>query len=123
MTTDHTVILEDVVLDAANTLRANAELRRILDAQDAAAKAVIAERLFAGETGTNADGEPLVKIQPGARVWNEAEARKHLTPELLASITVTVTEERLDKTKAKDTLAPAIYAQCTKANADSVRVL
>lgn len=116
------VLLEDDVLDAAYTLRVNAELRKTLDAEDARAKEILAAHLAAGETGIGPDGTELVKVQAGALVWNEAAARKNLPAELLAQVTVTVTEERLDKTKAKDTLAPAIYAMCCKANADSVRI-
>lgn len=114
------VMLEDEYLDAALVLKANASLRKRLDLEDERAKEIIAKVLAEGEKGISPDGELLVQVKPGARVWNESAARANLPADLLKAITVTVTEERLDKQKAKDTLAPAIYDLCTKANRASV---
>jgi hypothetical protein len=120
---DTRVVLEDEYLDAAQTLRRNAGLRKQLDYEDARAREILAKVLATGETGTDINGDLLVKVQPGARVFNEQAARDHLPPDLLASITITVTEERLDRQKAKDTLAPALYALACKQNADTIKVL
>jgi hypothetical protein len=117
------VLLEDEYLEAAHRLRSNAALRKQLDVEDTRAKEILAKALAEGETGISTDGEPLVQVKPGARVWNEQAARANLPADLVKAITVTVTEERLDKTKAKDTLAPAIYELCTKANKASVVAL
>jgi len=114
------VLLEDEYLQAANRLRVNASIRKDLDAEDARAKEILAKVLAEGEKGISPDGELLVQVKPGARVWNESAARANLPADLLTAITVTVTEERLDKQKAKDTLAPAIYELCCKANKASV---
>ncbi len=118
------VLLEDEYLEAAHRLRSNAALRKQLDVEDTRAKEILAKVLAEGETGIDQlTGEPLVQVKPGARVWNEAAARTNLPADLVKAITVTVTEERLDKQKAKDTLAPAIYELCTKANKASVVAL
>lgn len=117
------VMLEDEYLHAAEVLRTNAAIRKGLDAEDARVKEILAKILAEGETGVSPDGEPLVTVRPGAKVWNEAAARASLPADLLKAITVTVTEERLDKQKAKDTLAPALYDLCTRSNKASVVTL
>lgn len=122
-TNDSTVLLEDEYLQAALTLRGNVALRKQLDVEDIRAKEIIAKVLAEGETGISPNGEPLVQVRAGARVWNEAAARANLPADLLTAITVTVTEERIDKQKAKDTLAPALYDLACRANKASVVVL
>lgn len=117
------VILEDEYLDAARRLSDNAHLRKQLDADDVRCKEILAKILAEGETGISPLGEPLVQVRPGARVWNEAAARANLPANLVAALEVTETTTRLDKTLAKDTLAPALYELCTKANKASVVAL
>jgi hypothetical protein len=119
------VILEDEYLQAALTLRGNVALRKQLDVEDIRAKEIIAKVLAEGETGISPDGEPLVQVRAGAKVWNEQAAKDNLPADLLASFTTTetVTVTRMDKTRAKDILAPALYELCTKANRPSVVAL
>lgn len=124
---DRRVLLEDEFLDAARTLR-DIDARRKAFAkstadEENAARELIAKVLAEGETGVDADGVELVQIRPGARVWNDDAARANLLPEMLEQISVTETVTRLDRTRAKDTLAPALYALCTKQNRASVVVL
>ena len=114
------VVLEDEFLAAAEVIRRNAATRKRIDAEDEQAKEILAKILTEGETGVSPDGEPLVKIRPGNRVWNEAEARKNLPADMLARITRVKTEEVIDKTLAKDILPPALYDLCTKPNKSSV---
>lgn len=121
--TDTNVLLEDEYLVAANALRDIAAERKVLDAEEKRMKEILAKLLAEGETGVSPDGEPLVQVRRGARVWNEAAARENLPANLLAAITVTVTEERLDKDKAKAIFGDALYERCTKANRPSVVAL
>jgi hypothetical protein len=116
------VLLEDEYLHAAEVLRINASIRKGLDAEDARCKEILAKVLAEGEQGMSPDGEILVQIKPGARVWNEDTARTALadTPELLQLITVTETVTRLDKQKAKNLFGDDLYATCCKANRASV---
>lgn len=124
------VLLEDDFLTAARTLR-EIERRRsqfALDtgAEERDAKEIIAKVLAEGETGVDPDtGEELVTIRPGAKVWNEAAAKANLPADLLASITSVTTREitTVDKDRAKQTFAPAIYDLCTKQNKASLVVL
>jgi hypothetical protein len=123
MSTDHNVLLEDDYLQAAKDLAEIAATRKRLDAREKHAREIIEKHLSEGETGVDSDGVALVTIRPGAKVWNEAAARANLPGELLASIEVTETVTRLDRQKAKDTFAPAIYDLATKQNKASVVVL
>lgn len=120
---DHPVLLEDEYLAAARTLAVNALTRARLDADDAAAKELLAKVLAEGETGVNADGLPMVRVQPGALVFDERTAREHLDAASIAAIEVTETTTRLDRQRAKDILAPALYALACKQNKPSIRVL
>jgi hypoxanthine phosphoribosyltransferase len=120
MSDNDTVLLEDDYLDAAETIRRNAETRKRLDNEDEKAKEILAKILTDGETGVSPDGEPLVKMRPGNKMWNESEARKNLPADMLARITRTVTEEKVDKELARDILPPALYDLCTKQNRSSV---
>lgn len=117
---DDQVVLEDEYLLAAHTIRENAKKRRELDAEDEKAKEILQKVLAIGEEGVDPDGHALVKVRPGNRIWNESEARKNLPADMLARITRTVTEEKVDKDLAKDILPPALYDLCTKQNKPSV---
>ena len=57
------------------------------------------------------DGQPVLAVRSGNRTWNDAKAREVLPEQLLDSITVT--EPRLDRARAKELLPPALYLQCT----------
>lgn len=118
------VVLVDEYLDAARTLRRNTELRKAMDVEDAAAKEILAKVLIAGETGTDADGTPMVKVKAGARVFHEDTARLALESNGLASVIsqIEVTVTRLDKDKAKALLPGDIYDACCKVNAASIVV-
>jgi hypothetical protein len=144
---DTLVTLVDEGLTAALRFRANAETRRRIDLEDEQDKELIAKYLAEGETGADEDGTPLVRIQPGARNFDEAKARENLpadlvalceveetttridealaaqilTAEQLAAITVTTVTRRLDRTKAKDTLAPALYELACKQNRATIK--
>ena len=124
-TDDSTVILEDEYLQAALTLRGNTALRKQLDVEDIRAKEIIAKVLAEGETGISPDGEPLVQVRPGAKVWNEDTARTALanTPELLGLITVSETVTRIDKSRAKALFGGDLYESCCRANKASVVTL
>lgn len=126
---DVNVLLEDEYLAAARTLR-DIDTRRKqfnadIAAQEADAREILAKILAEGETGVDEDGTPLVAIRPGAKVWNETAAKANLPADLLASITTveTRTVETIDKQRAKDTFAPAIYDLCTRQNRASLVVL
>ena len=121
--TDNAVLLEDEYLAAANELREITAQEKNLTARKDRCKEILAKVLAEGETGVDEDGQMLVKVKPGARVWNETAARENLPENLLAAITVTVTEERLDKDKAKAIFGDALYERCTKANKPSVVAL
>lgn len=122
------VLLEDDFLDAARTLRENAATRARIDAEDAHAKEILAKVLTDGETGVDADGTPLVKMKPGNLVWNDEAAAANLPADVLPRVTVVepahmveVPEKRyIDKAKAKDVLAPALYRLCCKPNKSTI---
>lgn len=119
--TDTIVPLADEYLEAAETIRANAAVRKALDASDEAAKEIIRKHLAEGDIGVDpATGEALVKVKPGARVFNETEARKNWPADVLARVTRVVTEEKIDKTLAQDILPPAVYDLGCKQNKPSV---
>ena len=146
--TEH-VALVDEGLDAARRFRANAATRERLDREDEQDRELIAKYLAEGETGVDEDGTPLVKVHPGAQVFNEATARAQLpadliglitvteettridetlaaqvlTAEQLSAITVTTVTRRLDRTKAKDTLAPALYVLACKQNRPTIKAV
>ena len=123
MSDQSVVLLEEQYLAAANELRECTILRKQLDEREAAAKEILRSILQAGDTAIDADGVALVTVKRGAAIWNEKLAREVLPAAQLSAITVTVTEERLDKQKAKDTLAPAIYEACCKRNTDSIQAV
>jgi hypothetical protein len=122
------VLLEDDFLDAARTLRENAATRARIDAEDAHAKEILAKVLTDGETGVDADGTPLVKMKPGNLVWNDEAAAANLPADVLPRVTVTEPAHTIevpertyvDKAKAKDVLAPALYRLCCKPNKSTV---
>lgn len=120
---DRNVLLEDEFLTAARTLAANKRRRQQMDLEDGAAREIIEKVIAEGETGIDENGTPLVQITRGARVWNEDQAKTALSADLLAGITVTKTVTTLDRQRAKDTLAPALYELCTKQNRPSFKVL
>jgi hypothetical protein len=119
--TDPAVLLEDEYLTAARTLQANKATRARIDAEDDAAKEILRKLLAEGETGIDpGTGEILVKVRVGARVFDEATATRQLPDDLRASVTVTETVTRIDKQRAKDLLAPALYDLCCKASKPAV---
>ena len=114
-----TVRLEDEYLEAAEALRRIAAERKLLAEAEAKAKAVIARLLAAGDTGVSPDGEPLVRVQAGARRFDAATATANLPADLLERITVPTPDGK----RAKEILAPALWELCTKQNAPSVVVV
>jgi hypothetical protein len=62
-----------------------------------------------GATAT-VDGRPAWVVRTQRR-FNEAQARAVLPPQLLDAITVTT--QKVDASKAKETLPPTLYRQCT----------
>jgi hypothetical protein len=116
----NTVILEDEYLEAARELREIAHARWDLDAREAKAKEILAKVLAEGETGVDPDGVPVVEVRPGALRWDEDTARKNLPANLVTALEVTETVTRLDRQRAKDTLAPALYELACKRTKPSV---
>lgn len=118
---DTTVVLEEDYLEAARTLVDNAATRARLDAEDSKAKEILAKQLTDGETGIDPHGNPMVKMTPGALVFDEKTARANLDQQSIALIEVTETVTRLDRTKAKDILAPALYRLACRQNKSSIK--
>ena len=122
--------LTDAALEAAAELRAIASRRSILDAQQAqeraeldkretAARVVLLSTLAAGDVGLGPDGTPLVAVKVTRR-FNAARAAevlpRVLEPEGFAAICTPVVDSR----KAKDVLAPSLYALAQTESAPSV---
>lgn len=116
------VELTDEYLEAADELREVSAERKRLDARETRAKEILAKILAEGDLGTDAEGRPLVEVRPGALRWDEDTARANLPADLVAALEVTETVTRLDKQKAKDTLAPALYELGCKRTRASVVV-
>lgn len=118
------VTLEDEFLEAARELRDVAKAKKLLDDRETRAKEILAKVLAEGEVGVDPEsGLSLVAVRPGARVWSEDKARENLPTEILAQLEVTETVVKIDKQRARETLAPALYDLCTKQNRPSVVAL
>jgi hypothetical protein len=121
---DTYIPLADDFLAAAHELQEITREQKALAAREKTCKEIIAKHLVEGQTGVDPlTGEALVAITHGAKVWNEGEAMKNLPADILATLTVTVTETRVDKDRAQDILPPALYALCCKTNKPSVKAL
>lgn len=130
--TDNNIALSDDALAAAQTLLAVAARRAELDAAQAkerqaladrelAARVVILASLKAGDTGTDDTGTPLVTVKVTRRF--SAERAAEVLPDILGeeryrAICSTVT--KVDSRKAKEVLAPALYALAQTESAPTV---
>lgn len=111
--------LRDDFLEAAVELRyVTAEIAK-LEGQAKRCKEILAKHLVAGDTGMDANGHALVKMQKGASRFKPELAKANLPPAVLESILVTAPDAK----KAKDILAPALYALCVADDQPSVRVV
>lgn len=127
------IALDAAALDAADDLKAIAHRRAQLDAEQAEERAELAERekaaqaiilasLAPGQTGLSAAGHPMVAVRSTRRFDATLAAERLpaiLGPNGYAAICKTV----VDSKKAKDILAPALYALAQKESAPTVVVL
>ena len=121
--TDTTIVLTDEYLEAAAELREAQADKKAAEEREKHAKEILAKILAEGDTGVSPDGEMLVQVKRGARVFNEAEALKNWPASVLATVTRTVTKDEIDRDLAKEILPPAIWEMGCRTNKPSVVAL
>ena len=112
------VLLEDEYLDAAIELREIAATKRQLLEREADCKRIIEKVLTVGERGISPDGEQLVFIRAGARVFKPA-----LAADLPAEYMHTILSLQPDMNLAREVLPEDMYDACCVYNKASVVVI
>lgn len=112
------VLLEDEYLDAAYELREIAAVKRQLLEREADCKRIIEKVLTVGERGIAPDGEQLVFIRAGARVFKPA-----LAADLPAEYMHTILSLQPDVNLAREVLPEDMYEACCEYNKASVVVI
>lgn len=113
------ITLTDDFLDAAIELRYAETAKAELEKQIKRCKEILAKHLTVGDVGTDGDGNGLVRMQKGSSRFKPELATANLPPAVLESILVTAPDAK----KAKDILAPALYALCVADDQPSVRIV
>ena len=113
------VLLEDDYLAAALELREIATEKRTLLEREAECKRILEKVLTVGERGISPDGEQLVFIRAGARIFKEGIATKLLPGEQLSAILTLQPDAKL----AREVLPDDMYDACCVYNKASVVVV
>jgi hypothetical protein len=113
------VLLEDEFLAAANELREIAAEKKVLAEREAECKRLLEKVLTVGEKGVSPDGEALVQVRRGAKIFKAALATEHLEQEVLARILTL----QPDASVAKDILPDGLFDVCCSYNKASVVAL
>ena len=112
------VLLEDEYLDAAIELREIAAAKGQLLERETDCKRIIEKVLTVGERGISPDGEQLVFIRAGARVFKPA-----LAADLPAEYMHTILSLQPDMNLAREVLPEDMYEACCVYNKASVVVI
>ena len=113
------VLLEDEYLTAAYELREIAAAKRQLLEREADCKRIIEKVLTVGERGISPDGEQLVYVRQGARIFKEGIATELLPSEQLSAILTLQPDAKL----AREVLPEDMYEACCEYNKASVVVI
>ena len=112
------VLLEDDYLAAARELREIATEKKALLEREAECKRILEKVLTVGERGIDPDGEQLVFIRAGARIFKPA-----LAVELLGEQLSTILTLQPDAKLAQEVLPEDIYDACCVYNKANVVVV
>jgi hypothetical protein len=112
------VLLEDEYLWAACELIELAAAKRLLLESEAECKRILEKKLSVGERGISPDGDQLVYVRQGARIFKPA-----LAVELLGKQLSTILTLQPDAKLAQEVLPEDIYDACCAYNKASVMVL
>lgn len=113
------VLLEGDFLAAAYELREIATEKRQLLEREAECKRILEKVLTVGERGISPDGEQLVFIRAGARVFKPTLAAELLPRDYLNSILTLQADSKL----AREVLPDDVYDACCEYNKASVVVV
>lgn len=108
MTATAPLTLDGPLLAAATRLRDIAAAKADLEAEEKQLKEQLRAAVEPGTTCVDPAGTPLLTVRPGAARFSATRAAEVLPADLLASISVTAPDGK----RAKDLLAPALYAGC-----------
>jgi hypothetical protein len=112
------VLLEDDYLAAARELREIATQKRLLLEREAECKRILEKVLTVGERGVDSDGEQLVFIRAGARIFKPS-----LAAELLGEQLSTILTLQPDAKLAQEVLPDDMYDACCVYNKANVVVV
>jgi transketolase C-terminal domain/subunit len=113
------VLLEDDYLAAARELREIATEKRLLYQREADCKRILEKKLTVGERGISPDGDQLVYVRQGARVFKECIAAELLPAEQLSAILTLQPDAKL----AREVLPEDMYDACCIYNNSNVVVV
>jgi hypothetical protein len=114
-----TVVLKNEFLAAALELRDISDQIKELAEREAEAKRLIEKVLIVGERGISPDGEPLVIVEAGERVFNPSMAAFTLEDDELRQILTFQPDEVI----AKKVLPNHVYDKCCTYNKAKVVAL
>jgi hypothetical protein len=112
------VLLEDDYLAAARELREIVTEKRLLYQREADCKRILEKVLTVGERGISPDGDQLVYVRQGARIFKPA-----LAVELLGEQLGTILTLQPDAKLAQEVLPDDIYDACCVYNNSNVVVV
>jgi hypothetical protein len=113
------VLLEDDYLAAAYELQDIASTKKLLKERQAECKRILEKVLTVGERGVSPDGDELVYVRRGARMFRAGLATTNLDKDLLSQILTLQPDANI----AKDILPDSLYDECCVYNKASVVAL